>query len=213
MVGSSSAVSPPITDTSLDTSLSILKVVKARTLALQPLASIPGLVSSGQRKIGKKNTRKNTIFDYAIGYGGEAKSAMKKRKLVDFPPVSNQFVKDRLVKKPDTMGPRVTEDLKALEISFRHLAISLSSDVKSAIEAKLRRVSHMLKGIILGVKDGKDQISTVSNLRLHLILGVEDGKDQISTISNLRLHLSLSPEREASLSKRVAKLEKEMMNE
>ncbi|KAF6143474.1 hypothetical protein GIB67_029643 [Kingdonia uniflora] len=151
------------------TGLSVPKFVKAKVLSPQPLTVVPGLVASSRRKVGKKDLGKSNILDSCIEDGEELESALKKRKLANLPPVSDKVSsKDGLVAKLHAVMAKVTKDLKFFETRFRNLVISPSSNLKSAVEGELRRVSHVQKGIVLGVEDGKDQMAIVADKKADL---------------------------------------------
>ncbi|KAF6160356.1 hypothetical protein GIB67_019125 [Kingdonia uniflora] len=77
--------------------------------------------------------------------------------------------------------PRTNEDIQAFEYSFRNLIVSLGSDVKSVVE-----VSHMLKGLILRIDDGKDKMSAVIIDKLE-----QESAAKINEVSAARDNLAL----------------------
>ncbi|KAF6170038.1 hypothetical protein GIB67_042843 [Kingdonia uniflora] len=52
--------------------------------------------------------------------------------------------------------PSLDADVLALENSLRSLVVSDASEVKSIVEIELRSVSHVLKGLALGIEDGSE---------------------------------------------------------
>ncbi|KAF6143413.1 hypothetical protein GIB67_029582, partial [Kingdonia uniflora] len=91
----------------------------------------------------KENNLKSTLSDSITSDNEETKSSFKKRRLPDTSPIPVE-----VAAKLPYAEIRANDDM--LENSFKALVVSGMFEVRSAVEAELHR------GLILGIRDGKD---------------------------------------------------------
>ncbi|KAF6146735.1 hypothetical protein GIB67_009021 [Kingdonia uniflora] len=128
--GSSSMALPPVLDTSVHTGISV------------------------PPKKDREEKWKSTLSNSIAGDGEEIESALKKRRLAH---ISHVSVEDAT--QLPYVEIRINDDMLGLENSFRTLVVYKLLEVKSAVEVVMRRVLHALKGLVLGIRDGKDLFS------------------------------------------------------